>query len=690
MKLDLNTPVLNISRVGKSIASRLQRLGIETTSDLIFYYPFRWQDFSQISEIAKLTPAEAITVKGQIQLIKSRRSPVKRKILTEALVADDSGSIKAIWFNQPFLTKILKPGDEVYLSGKVDFDRYNLQLINPIYEKANQQETTHTARLVPIYSLTSNLTQKQIRFLVRSVLPLIDQIVDWLPPELIKDFNLVDQHFALNQIHFPQNWQLLEQAIKRLKFDELFLFQLQVLLTKLEIRSSKAKKLNFYQEETKIFVDSLPFKLTEDQRRVAWQIISDLTKDQPMNRLLEGEVGSGKTIVAALALLNVMLNQQQGVLMVPTEILAKQHYDKVTQLFETKKEKIALLTRSQWQIGQQNFTKKLVLEKIKAGEVNIIIGTHALIQDKIEFENLVLAIIDEQHRFGVGQRQALKQKSGSNNLIPHLLSMTATPIPRSLALSLYGDLDLSVIKQLPSERKKIITKIVNPKDRLKAYEFIRQQVDFGRQIFVVCPLIDPSDKLGVKSATQEYDKLKKEIFSDLKISILHGRLKAADKEQVMHDFLAKKSNILVATAVVEVGVDVPNAVVMLVEGADRFGLAQLHQFRGRVGRSIFQSYCLLFTDSQSQKTKERLQALITAKDGFELAELDLKFRGPGEIYGTMQSGWPQFRLAKLTDYQIIEQAKLAAQKILQKSPDLNTYPLLQKKFQENIKITHLE
>jgi len=687
MKIALSTPVSEISRVGKTTAIRLKKLGIETASDLIFYYPFRWEDFSQISEIAELTPSSIVTIRGKIQLIKNRRSPVKRKFLTEALVADKTGSIKVIWFNQPFLAEVLNPGELVYLSGKVDFDRYTMQLINPVYEKVTKGTTTHTARLVPIYSLTSNLTEKQIRFLIKSVLPVAKLIKDWLPESVIKNNNLINLTLALNQIHFPADQKILAQAIQRLKFDELFLFQLQIVLSRIEMSSSIAEPINFFEAKTKEFVSSLPFRLTDDQKKSAWQIISDLQKNKPMNRLLEGEVGSGKTMVATLAMFNVSLANLQTVLMAPTEILAAQHYKTISSLLKASGVKVALLTRSQQKINDQTVTNHKILDQLLAGEIKIIVGTHALIQERVEFKKLALAIIDEQHRFGVEQRKLLREKSGDPKITPHLLSMTATPIPRSLALTLYGDLDLSIIKEMPKERKKVITEIVDPAKRQQTYNFIRDQIRDGRQAFVICPLIDLSDKLGVKAVTEEYEKLTKEVFPELKIAMLHGKLKAAQKEKIMADFLAKQSDILVSTSVVEVGVDVPNASVMLIEGADRFGLAQLHQFRGRVGRSNFQSYCFLFSDNPSQKTKTRLQALISAKDGFELAELDLQLRGPGEIYGTVQSGLPVFRIAQLSDHELIVKTKNAAELV---APHLEKYPILQEKINQLIKEVHLE
>lgn len=690
MKLELSTPVAELGRVGKTTASRLKRLGIETASDLIFYYPFRWEDLSQVFNIADLQSGQIATVKVQLEQIKSRRSPVKKRLLTEGLVSDKTGSIKVIWFNQQYLTKVLSPGDEIYLSGKVTDDKYTLQLVNPVYEKVRQQEATHLARVVPIYSLTSNLTQKQIRFLIKEALSLVDLIEDYLPQEVIDQYKLEDFSKALSQIHFPQDQKYLDKAIERLKFNELFLFQLQVVMGKIINNSEKAEPIRFFEQATRDFVDSLPFELTEDQRKSAWKILEDLQQGKPMNRMLEGDVGSGKTVVATIAMLNVFLNKKQSAMIAPTEILAGQHYKKIIDFLQGQNVKIALLTRTQQSVDGKEVSEKVLIKQIKNGDIDIIIGTHSLIAERVTFNNLALAVVDEQHRFGVAQRKLLKDKSGDNNTSPHLLSMTATPIPRSLALTLYGDLDLSIIRTMPKNRKKIITKIVEDKKRQEVYDFIKDQVNQGRQIFVICPLIDPSDKLGVKAVTEEYEKLTKDIFPDLNIALLHGKLKSNQKNQVMNDFLDKKFDILVATSVVEVGVDVPNASVMLIEGAQRFGLAQLHQFRGRVGRSIYQSYCYVLTDNASQKTNARLNALVTAKDGFELAEYDLQFRGPGEIYGVKQSGWLDFKIAKLSDHLIIEKAKEAAEKVLEEKDNLQKYPLLKQKMDQLVSSIHLE
>lgn len=708
MKISLNTNISELPRVGKIATKRLHRLGLEKVIDLLSYFPFRYEDFSAIIPIAQIKQDTQVTIRGKINIIANKRSWRRRMYLTECLISDNSGTIKAIWFNQPFITKLLKAGDEAYFSGKAEYSSYGLQLINPSYEKV-KREQTHTARIVPVYSLTENLTEKQIRYLIKLVLPLAKFIPDWVPPEILKKYQLIGLSQAVREVHFPANRKLLHQARERLKFNELFLIQLKTQSIRQKLSLEKAPPLGFNQPLTKKFVDSLPFRLTAGQRAAAWEILRDLQKTRPMNRLLEGDVGSGKTVVAAIAMLSVVYNGYQAAFMAPTEILAQQHYKTIGQLFKKQKVKICLLTRTDKKIGGRTVTQKNIFQKIAAGKIQVIIGTHALIQQKVIFKNLGFVVIDEQHRFGVDQRKTLKQKAqslGPKAMIPHLLSMTATPIPRSLALTLYGDLDLSLITELPLGRRKILTKIVPPEKRPLAYNFIRDEIKKGRQIFVICPLIEESDKLGVnpvrnfnknllisngvKAATAEYERLKKHVFPDLTIGLVHGQLKTAEKERVMQEFSANKTNILVATAVVEVGIDIPNASVMMIEGAERFGLAQLHQFRGRVGRAEHQSYCFVFTDSDNEKTLERLNALVTAKNGFELAEKDLEFRGPGEIYGLRQSGFPDLRIAKLTDYDLIQKTKEASEGIFRFDPTLKQHQTIGEKLRSFSKNIHLE
>ena len=689
--LTLDTDIINISRVGKTTAKYLNRLGITTVRDLLFYFPFRYDDFTHLTPIDKLQPDISTNVVGQIELIENKRSWRRRMYITEALITDGKETLKVIWFNQPFITRNLHIGDKVSLAGKVEEDAGGLVMKSPVYEKIVGQQAFHTQGLVPNYHLTANLTQKQIRFLIKQVVNLARQVPDWLPEEIKRSLRLLDLKKAIAKIHFPKNKTEIETARRRLAFNELFLIQIQSQLIKKELKASQAQPIPFLEETTKKFVNSLPWQLTDAQRKAAWEILQDISKDKPMSRLLSGDVGSGKTIVALIAMLNAALNGYQAVLMAPTEILAHQHYETISKLLKNFNVPVGLITSSEKKInsesqsGGEKITSKFLLLNSK-----LIIGTHALIQEDIKFNNLALAIIDEQHRFGVEQRKTLIEKSGNKKTVPHLLSMTATPIPRSLALALYGNLDLSIINQMPKGRKQILTKIVPEEKRAQAYDFIRQQIDEGRQVFVICPLIDPSDKLGVKSVKQEFEKLDKQIFPDLAIGILHGKMPAKKKEKIMRDFLDNKIKILVATSVVEVGVDAPNAAIMMIEGAERFGLAQLHQFRGRVGRSQFQSYCFIFTENSSAKTEKRLQALVSCHDGFTLAKMDLKFRGAGEIYGTAQKGFPELKIASLFDYKLMKEAQEEAIKIIEKDQNLKNYPLLAEKLGDWEKIIHLE
>jgi len=694
--LTLDTDTLKINRIGEKTAKRLKLLGIETAQDLLFYFPFRYEDFTQAVKIADLKGGQTANIVGQIELIQNKRSHRRRMYVTEALVSDESESVKVIWFNQPFIAKNLKVGDRVSLAGKAEEDLGGLVLKSPTYEKITRGTPIHTHGFVPDYHLTANITNKQIRFLIKSVIALAKGIKDWVPDETRRQLKLLPLAEAIAKIHFPRNKKDANEAKRRLAFNELFLIQLQSQLIKDDIKSSRSQPVSFKEEETKKFVDSLPFKLTDAQRKAAWEILKDIEKDKPMSRLLEGDVGSGKTVVALVAMLNAALNGGQSALMVPTEILAQQHFDSISGLLRDWNIKVGLVTRSQKKVyGMQNAVlkdnkkvKKLNTEYVIQNS-DIIIGTHSLIQEDMKFRNLNLVIIDEQHRFGVEQRAKLATLTGEN-LSPHLLSMTATPIPRSLALALYGDLDLSVINEMPANRKKIITRVVPEEKRDKAYEFIRKEIKNGRQVFVICPLIDISDKLGVKSVKQEFEKLDKYIFPDLATGMLHGKLKPAEKEKIMREFLENKIKILVSTSVVEVGVDVPNASVMMIEGADRFGLASLHQFRGRVGRSEHQSYCFLFAESDAPDTLRRLDAMTSYSDGLSLAKMDLKFRGPGEVYGTMQKGFPELQMASLFDYELMKAAKEQAEKILKIDKNLSSHPELKEKVGEWEKKTHLE
>ena len=674
-----------IDGVGKVLASRLKQMGILTIKDLVYHFPYRYEDYSVVKKINELNHEDVVTIKAKVELIANRRSWKKRKVVTEAIVDDGSDRLKIVWFNQPFLIKNIKAGDEIFLSGKVEINNYGTQMVSPSYEKSTSK-TIHTARLVSIYPLTQGITAKQFRFLLQKVLLIIKQTKEFLPIDIIErnDFFYLNQ--ALEQIHFPQSHDSMIKAKKRLQFDELFLVQLRIYQAKMELKKSNAPRIKFLEKPTVDFVKSLAFELTTDQKKTAWQIIQDMEFGKPMNRLLEGDVGSGKTVVAALVMQNVILNGYKCIVMAPTEILATQHFETLKKMFDNHF-RVGIFTRSQRIIGTESLNKNLIKQKMKNGEFDVVIGTQALIQESVEIKDLGLVIIDEQHRFGVGQRKKLQDKG--QKLIPHFLSMTATPIPRTLALALYSDLDLCIIKSMPKGRKQIVSRLVEEINRVKAYDFIKQQVMDGRQVFVICPLIDESDTLGVKSVTAEFKKLTEEIFPQFNIGLLHGKLKSEQKDSVMQGFINKKIDILVSTSVIEVGIDVPNATIMMIEGADRFGLAQLHQFRGRVGRGEHQSYCLLFSDNSGEKTVQRLKYFVECKDGFELAEKDLELRGAGEVYGFRQSGMPEMKVADLLDAEMISLVQTEVGEFF-KNNKIEDYPDLLNLFRQKNIIIHFE
>lgn len=681
--MKLETSVQYLKGVGPKAAEKLQRLGMETVRDLLFYYPWRYDDFSHPTKISNLRINDNAIIKAKIIEIKKAYTKRRWMTLIEALLKDESGQAKAVWFNQPFLLKILKVDDEWLFAGKVNWDFKNKEKTLAVsqYEKE--------PLILPVYSETEGITSKYLRKLIKPLLPQINQLIDdYLPEDIINAENLIDLATALVNIHFPKKADTIASAKKRLAFDELFLISLKMLNAKNQLSKSHAAALTFDRLKLKEFVESLPFKLTNAQRKAAWEIICDLAKSRPMNRLLEGDVGSGKTVVAAMAVLVTAQNHQQSVWLAPTEILANQHYQNVARLLKSFKIKVGLLTSA---------NKKADLKKD-----DLIIGTHALLQKNIEIPRLALIIVDEQHRFGVKQRAYLKSLNptpgvGVNRLgaVPHFLSMTATPIPRSLALALYGDLDLSVIDEMPPGRQKVLTRVVAPQDRQKAYNFIRDQIQKGRQVFVICPLIESKENHMInlfesdrKSVIEEFEKLDKKIFPDLKIGLMHGKLKSKEKEATMDKFKKGKIDILVSTAVIEVGIDIANATVMMVESAERFGLAQLHQFRGRVGRGQHQSFCFLFSESWSSNTKRRLGAMINCHNGFKLAEKDLEIRGPGELAGIRQSGIPDLKMASLSDTILIEKARNSAQETLKKG--LQKYPKLMAKLAEFESERHLE
>ncbi|MBI2626768.1 MAG: ATP-dependent DNA helicase RecG [Parcubacteria group bacterium] len=732
------TQITELKYIGTAYVKKLNRLGIETVKDLLWHFPMRYEDFSEYSPIAEIKQGQKVSILGKIVSIKNQRTWKHRLILTNAEIEDETGVIKTIWYNQPFLIKTLKEGLNISLSGNVKLDKYGLYLQNPSYEIISQisQDSSfprpyanggadkiqvsrlkHTGRLVPIYPETERLSSRYLRFLIKPLLNKIGPIPEWLPSLILKKHNLPAIRKALVQIHFPNSEEETKSAKKRFAFEELFLFQLKALQERKRLKTSSASIISFNKQLIKEFVGSLPYKLTNAQRIALWEIIQDLNKPHPMNRLLNGDVGSGKTIVAAAAALEVAKTNYQVAYLAPTEILSHQHFITFKNVLKNFNLTLAVVTGSGAKVFEDGLEyeikKPRLIERLAKGEIHIVIGTHALIQKSINFKDLALVIIDEQHRFGVKQRAELLKK-GYENRIPHLLSMTATPIPRTLALALYGDLDLSVLNEMPKGRQKIKTELVGINQREKAYEFIRNHIKIGRQVFVICPRIDvkridsnnqqptinyqskplrqlslkESETLEKKAVVTEYEKLSKNIFPDLKVAMLHGKMRPKEKGTIMQQFKNKEFDILVATSVIEVGIDIPNATVMAIEGAEYFGLAQLHQFRGRVGRGEYQSHCLLFIESPMVATTRRLSALLKYDDGFRLAEMDLKIRGPGEFLGSEQSGIPDLVMSSLTDLELIKKTRNEAKLILESG--IEKYPRIEQKLTEFSQTIHLE
>ena len=676
----LNAPITVLQGIGPRNAENLQRVGIRTLRDMLYYFPRRYDDYSKLKPINRLEYGEEVTVIGSVQRISSRPLRSGKATLIEAIIGDGSGVLRVTWFNQTWIARRLHEGAQIVLSGKIDQYLGRLVMPNPEWEPIDQQQL-NTNRIVPVYPLTAQVTQHWLRRQMNQLVTFwAPRIADPIPNRVLQAAEMVDIATALMQIHFPDSWEYLKAAQQRLAFDEIFLLQLGVLQQKRLWQDRDARVYQADQAWLDLQVSHLPFSLTGAQQRALQDLFHDLASGHPMNRLIQGDVGSGKTVLAAMAIAVVCQSGAQASLMAPTSILAEQHYRNLLELLAgnslepsptpgeyqppLRLEEIRLL------VGATSESEKSqILQGLEDGSIKLVIGTHALIEEPVIFKDLQLVIVDEQHRFGVDQRAILRAK-GDN---PHLIVMTATPIPRSLALTVYGDLDLTILDEMPPGRQPVSTHVLMPRERERAYSLIRRQVQSGFQAFIVYPLIEGSENSEARAAIEEHERLKTEIFPDLQLGLLHGRMKAEEKEAVMDAFRNGEFQILVSTTVIEVGVDIPNATILLVEGANRFGLAQLHQLRGRVGRNSEKSYCLLIPENADEIENERLQVMASTNDGFVLAERDLEQRGPGQFLGTRQSGFAELSMANLTDIHLIEKARRQAQALFESDPDL-THP----------------
>lgn len=662
----------------------LTEIGVTTVGDLLHYFPRRHVDLSVLREPSEIEINTENTVAGTLAEFRSIHTKLGKVLISGKLIGREGGVLDLVWFNQTWVTKQLLNGDEIVVTGRVQMNGRRHQMVVNRFEKVGG-EMLHAGRLVPIYRTHGRLiTSKWLREKIHPLLNVAADLPDSLPTDILERQDLAPLAAAVKEIHFPDSAETWEQARQRLAFDELFFLQLSALRRRLDWQLASAGSGVPLARHTAVedeFRRALPFAFTHAQTKATDEILTDLTRDVPMNRLLEGDVGSGKTVVAALAIFVAIRAGHQAALLAPTEILASQHFKNFLKILHPLGIHAELLTGS-----TPASQKKEIAGKLKAGQLDVVVGTHALLEEKIQFKSLALAVIDEQHRFGVEQRTLLK-KEGT----PHVLAMTATPIPRTLALTIFGDQDVSIIDALPPGRTPIITRVVPPTKRLDSYRWIESEVGKGRQVFVVCPLIEESTESEAKSAKAEFTRLQTDIFPQLKLGLLHGKMKPREKDAVMAEFARGAIQILVATTVIEVGIDVPNATIMLIEGADRFGLAQLHQLRGRVGRGAHQSYCFLFPSEKDKPTDEeervemkraemaaieRLNAMVEVSDGFRLAEIDLRLRGPGEVFGTRQSGVPDFRMARFSDVDLIRRSRDEAERLLREDPHLLQHPTL--------------
>ena len=671
-----DTPLTHVKGVGPKTGEQFAQAGLRTVGDLVHFLPRKHEDFSQVVTISQIMPGK-VSVKGTFSKVATRR--VRRGMtVTEAVLADDTAKVPVVWFNQGYRAEQLKGGGEFLVSGEFGLQRQKYQIVNPSVEHVKDMAVSG-GRIVPVYPAIRGLKSQLVRKILLELRPLIMTIPETLPPEVVEREKLIARNEAMYAMHFPKSADEVARARDRLGFEEVFALMLAAQLNRADNAALESHTIPFDANDAKVFVEKLPFQLTDAQRVAAWESIQNLEKGEPMNRLLQGDVGAGKTVVAGLVSYIAARAGFQTAFMAPTELLATQHAETLSRLLESFDMRVGLL------VGSMSAAKrKPLLEAIANGSCDVVVGTHALFQDKVTFRELGFVVIDEQHRFGVEQRQRLLAKS---HKMPHLLAMTATPIPRSLQLTVYGELDISILNQKPANRKDIITRIISPNSRTQMYENIMDEINAGRQAYVICPRIEEGDD-EQKSVQAEVKRLRQAVFKEKRIGMLHGKLAAEEKEAVMREFAAGDIDILVSTTVVEVGVDVPNATVMIIEGAERFGLAQLHQLRGRVGRSELQSYCYL-VPSTSQKPSERLKELEKSNDGFYLAERDLEIRGPGEIYGRAQSGALNLAIASINDTKLLKRTQDAATQWLASGGELVQYTQLAAEVERYRRLTTL-
>jgi ATP-dependent DNA helicase RecG len=669
----LNKPIQYLKGIGESRAKLFQRLNLFTIEDILTHFPREYEDRSNLKKIAELQDSEECAFEGIIMSKVSESRPRKGLSIYKIYIKDESGTIIASWFNQSYIKNVFNVGESYVFYGRISRKYKSLEVQSPVYEKVDEKEMKNTCRIIPVYSSTMNLSQNLIRAAISSAIKLIAGNMEEILPERIRNrYKLAEINYSMENIHFPESESDFNNARKRLVFEELLLLQMGLLNIKNSFNKEN-KGICFKKiEDINDFINELPFQLTNAQKKVFMEVEENMESHSVMNRLIQGDVGSGKTMISVLALFKAVKSGFQGALMVPTEILAVQHHITFLELFEKTGIRISLLVGS-----QTKKQKEEILNGLKTGAIDILIGTHALIEETVIFDKLGLVITDEQHRFGVRQRGVLSQK-GNN---PDVLVMTATPIPRTLALILYGDLDISIIDELPPGRKPIETYTVDESKRERINTFIRKKVAEGRQVYIVCPLVEDSDTIEAKSAMELSDRIAKKDFSDLRVGLIHGKMKSKDKETVMKSFVDGEISILVSTTVIEVGVNVPNSTIMVIENAERFGLAQLHQLRGRVGRGREQSFCILYNNSKAKIAEERMKIMQKTNDGFIISEKDLELRGPGEFFGTRQHGIPDLKIANLfKDIEILKLAQEAAIELLKNDRYLSK--------DENLRLKH--